>query len=138
MNESTALKIAIPNKGALSEGAVKLLLAAGENVVDLKAKAADGSYTATTDLFTVFVLAKPVGANSDTQITPPDTDNSDTETTLPDTDDSESDNKDPDTYNPETGDNTVMIGAAASAMLSALALIVLTVKEKKNKGSCGV
>lgn len=29
MNETTALKIAIPNKGALSEGAVKLLLAAG-------------------------------------------------------------------------------------------------------------
>ena len=29
MSESTALKIAIPNKGALSEGAVKLLLAAG-------------------------------------------------------------------------------------------------------------
>ena len=29
MNSSSALKIAIPNKGALSEGAVKLLLAAG-------------------------------------------------------------------------------------------------------------
>ena len=29
MNENTSLKIAIPNKGALSEGAVKLLLAAG-------------------------------------------------------------------------------------------------------------
>ena len=29
MNDNTSLKIAIPNKGALSEGAVKLLLAAG-------------------------------------------------------------------------------------------------------------